>query len=414
MKEQVIFASHYLVNVLPRADIAAEENALPYFRTTDFVRGTGMSLSLDIRMKPRSGFRFRIIIFQTPYGLAEIAEEHKDVIRNNGSFPGSTTNPQGGYSCNSGIVSQHAEANNGLLCRLTSPYAELFKDQKATFDTVNVHDTFMSCKITKPYVSVLWDGKTKFVNRSGKPKTFKWNKFLPMNTTWRYPPAIHDGLIAESVTNKPDRKVFIMIFGVPFSGHFEDIDVPSRWKHPAEWDVDECPPMFKHGDMPSVVVDEDTDKKGKKADRMEDDVDIEKERGKRKRGRMSLEPGPPEAGPSKRPRSSYVTATNAAYLNNPDAAIMHDALLTALRQDRADRFAEVERMKKDHSALPDSDYYKVETDSFGWALDQAILFRPTIRVWFKPEYYKATKKPMTFRRCRFMKMFPSKYRRYRK
>ena len=204
MKEQVIFASHYMVNVLPRADIAAEENALPYYCTTDFVQGTDMSLSLDICMKPQSGFKFWIIIFQTPYSLAEIAEENKDMIQNNGSFPGSTTNPQGGYSCNSEIVSQHTDGNDGLLCWLTSPYVELFKDQKGTFDTVNVHDTFMSCKITKPYVSVLWDGKTKFVNWSGKPKTFKWNKFLPMNMTWQYPSAIHNELITESVTNKPD------------------------------------------------------------------------------------------------------------------------------------------------------------------------------------------------------------------
>ena len=73
-----------------------------------------------------------------------------------------------------------------------------------------------------------------------------------------------------------------------------------------------------------------------------------------------------------------MTATNAVYLKNPDAFIMHKALITALQQDQVDRFAEVEQMKKDHSALPDSDHYKVETDSFGWALDQAILFRPTI------------------------------------
>ena len=65
----------------------------------------------------------------------------------------------------------------------------------------------------------------KFVNQKKKATMTTWNKFLPLNTVWRYAPSVHDGVIGDTRNDWPDRKVFVMTFAAAITGQFKDNDM---------------------------------------------------------------------------------------------------------------------------------------------------------------------------------------------
>jgi hypothetical protein len=81
-----------------------------------------------------------------------------------------------------------------VICELTNTYEQLFQWQRKTYDHMEFQQALKVIHITKYMTKVIYEKHLIFTNRKKKQwKRFNWNHMYGTKTTWKYPPAFHDG-----------------------------------------------------------------------------------------------------------------------------------------------------------------------------------------------------------------------------
>src|SRR5579863_5453402 len=65
----LLFSSHYMINILPRAGLDLADQYSKFLRTTDMVWARGLLINLQVQVAVHSGYRLHLIMFQTPYNM---------------------------------------------------------------------------------------------------------------------------------------------------------------------------------------------------------------------------------------------------------------------------------------------------------------------------------------------------------
>ena len=77
------FVSYYMLNILPRGTPMSRDALMPYIRTTDMVRVRGIGYSLNFVLMPKSGFRLRLLMFQTPHDMRQLSIDSDETLDEN-------------------------------------------------------------------------------------------------------------------------------------------------------------------------------------------------------------------------------------------------------------------------------------------------------------------------------------------
>lgn len=206
---------------------------------------------------------------------------------------------------------------------------------------------------------------------------------IPLKTTWKYPPAIHDGIVERRFNPIPERKVFFMLIVTPIVGGVDD---PGQDMHGVELDRPLASdnlfrPLqyrgYREGSVvsdsfdppPEVPMDDNsqetvTRSKGKEKEAVDDAIRVKKERRARKT--------PAPDGPS--------DAASRDELHE-DSHGDFDTMVAALAQNR--RNARAEARERREAAGNDPDGGHVAVNKYGWAKDQTIMIRPTFTLFYK-------------------------------
>ena len=131
----VSYFSHYLLNMLPRSLPDVYDQYKYYLRNTDMVRVRGIGVHLDIFLAPHSGYRLRLLTFQTPYDMTQLTDN-----RLNDNSP---THPdgkivQGCYKSNGKLMSNlQANEDGRYIVTMNDGLSNLFGDQKVISDSTD-------------------------------------------------------------------------------------------------------------------------------------------------------------------------------------------------------------------------------------------------------------------------------------
>ena len=77
----------------------------------------GIQMHLNVAVAPRSAFRVRVILFQTPFSWSQISLGDGDG-GGNGRFRLTDNCPQGGFNCNGRMLTDIAVGANGVQVAL--------------------------------------------------------------------------------------------------------------------------------------------------------------------------------------------------------------------------------------------------------------------------------------------------------
>ncbi|KAI9448723.1 hypothetical protein F5148DRAFT_1292092 [Russula earlei] len=218
------FVCYYEVNTLIKPPVRNINEVQKFMRVTDMVRCTGININLEMMLQPKCGWRFRIMMFQTPYTMDDINKGHADDMPRNRALY-TADNQQGYYAPNAQLLTNHHVQPNGEYeCSLNPKFNDLFKYQRNNLDVLNYHTVLHSMRVSAPFCTVIYDKHTYFINRRNKMKKVVFNRLIPMSTTWKYEPTMHDDIIDNHPQDEqdPDRKVYIMIIGTPVTGGLND------------------------------------------------------------------------------------------------------------------------------------------------------------------------------------------------
>jgi hypothetical protein len=370
---------------------------LHQFRSADLVRATGIRYHLDISIQPKSGYKLRIIMFQSPKGWDDLNQGLKDndgeriYVGDGEGFSANGIDKQGGFHLEGGWFTKIQRKEDDETETVIHPaFAELFEWQRKTYNHLEFGQTLDRMKISHPHVRVIHEQRLVITNRTRLPKRKVVNKMYKTSTTWLYPPRVHDNSVLVE-KNVPDKKVFFMIIATPLFGGVED---PGQDMMGVDEFGEELPPendrvQYRYDRQGSVVhsdfgppvvvkpepVDEDDPSQG------------------------------PVAGPSgttHTPTPARVTWSKSA---TADVEVV-DAPLVDLNQEEDEvrqyvraleinrKFArgESEARKRDQPAKEKVDkppkppkppkVPKLETNAYGWAYNNTILIRPTFEVFW--------------------------------
>lgn len=358
----MVYGCHYMLNGIIRPKMGDERIQLNWFRRTDMVRGTGIQLHLDFQLQPKSGFKVRVILFQSPKDMDQLTdgdEEHDNSAQNP-----TAACPQGFFDLNGSVLTQFVENEDEIQAAMTNRYKELFQWQNKTFDHLNPDQMVHRMKIKAPSVATIYNRTLVFVNRRRTPRQFTFNRMVPLSTTWKYPPRIHDGIVDNSQHNTPDRKVYAMMLVTPIVGGVPDPGQPMHGFEEVErLTTDPLRPARSQSIGASVV-----------SDRFKDPDEGEE----------------PPSGPSGRTRSKTPTSSVKPEPATPGhdfasevpkgAEEQFETMLLALGANRQQARREAQQRKE---ALMDDPDPSRETNEYGWAIEQTIMIRPTFTVYFK-------------------------------
>ncbi len=115
--EFIAFASHYQINELDRIPTNNTGVLQPFWRKADMVCTCGIQMHLNVAVAPRSAFRVRVILFQTPFSWSQISLGDGDG-GGNGRFRLTDNCPQGGFNCNGRMLTDIAVGANGVQVAL--------------------------------------------------------------------------------------------------------------------------------------------------------------------------------------------------------------------------------------------------------------------------------------------------------
>lgn len=157
-----------------------------YKQMTDMIRVRGIAVHLDFILQPKSGFKLRFILFQSPYDMDQLSSDFTDENKLGDNKPsyGNNFTKQGFYEPNRTLLTRFEKDQNGeYLAAFHKGYRSHFREQKKIFDNVSAHITIQCLKINHPNTTVLMDQRINCINRKTKPKTFGYNHLIPSNTT---------------------------------------------------------------------------------------------------------------------------------------------------------------------------------------------------------------------------------------
>ena len=185
------------------------------------VRATGIHLELNVGVSPKSGWRVRLLLIQSPLDMNQITGNVD--INNYAYYPDEHQNPQGGFTLNGGSFTQVFSGADGYEASIVDKYKNMLRFQRKRYDHKEYQDVVSKLKVTHTQCKVVYEKNLLYINKKNDHRQFKFNYLLPSKTTWKYPYLIHDGTVDE--TNPygvPDRKMVFMILATPIYGGVHD------------------------------------------------------------------------------------------------------------------------------------------------------------------------------------------------
>jgi hypothetical protein len=409
------FSSYYMTSGIDKSVDSMDDRRRYWRRNSDMVRLRGLQVSTRMIIKAKSGFRVRMIVFQTPYNMGQILGDAS--IPDNRHEDADDDVIQGRFNCNAQIMTTVVKSDTGEIQQsyINDKFHNLFDKQVRIAQHTKLHDHMMTMKVTHPNVFVLSDKKRFFCNRSRDVKTFKWNVFRKLFTTIKYPPTVYGPFIEKGpfAYQEPDRKIFVMFIVTPAT---EQMEFPSGLQYPSfSIGVHDDPRhsdrlLYDDGDSRWLAapndrrVSEEPDQGAPYSETLftegpsmpkipegqDDQEDVEEEGG-------GTGPG---AGTGPETRSKGKARAASAGLGSsgfggfggdvpdpsdpPRVEELKDAFKQALAENRDDARREREREKKDRDRQgrpkpPGVEYELTER----WAEEQGMLLQPTLSMWWK-------------------------------
>jgi len=355
-------------------------------RTTDMVRVRGIGYQMSFVLQPKSGFRLRLIMFQTPYDMEQLTESATDSLSDNAPMFWSDKSVQGCFRPNGRMLTEFQKEDERYLAAVTEGYAEIFGQQKKLFDNQQAPALFQKMRINHPNVTVLMDRHVTAINRKTKPKTFGINRIVPSKTTWKYPTVQYDGEYKgfEQKDQIPDRKCYFMVIATPIFGvvvdpgqdmhdvsvhdppEIPDTGLPLVFQREGSVVSDAFgPPVAGPTTEPLETIDEDDRPATRSA------------KGKGKERQPSVAPRDSAIPDVEGPRLSAVGLTQ-------EAADQMEAMVKALAYHRETGKFERQKKAMEEAINPQT----VDVDQYGWSKNATIMFRPTFRLWWAPMIYR--------------------------
>lgn len=370
-KRACSFACHYAINQITRAKYGNMNSMLPYFRTSDWIRCTGIHIRLDMAIQPKSAFKLRVILFQSQFEFNDLAKTNK-FFSSNWPFKPNEHVKHGGLKVNGGMFVAGQENEDGIFeTAIHERYSNLFEYQRKSIDNLNFSDSVSRFKITNPHATPIFDRHLFYGNKGKTPKKLKYKRLLPSRTTWVYPPTVHDDVVDYHEDPIPDRKMYLMIIATPVFGG--DIIYPGQEMvvDPVEETFDE-PIQHRHERQGSIV-----------ADQFGEPVNVKLEQPEAGPSRIDKGKGPAHSTRSKTTNAPDPDADPDDEPDDPDGPPQPsgnpeiDEMVEALRINRETVRYEAKQRKANE---PPS---KEKVNEYGWAYNQTIMIRPTVELFFK-------------------------------
>jgi len=386
------FESHYMLNILPCGVPMSRDSLMPFIRTTDMVRVRGIGYSLNFVLRPKSGFKIRLLMFQTLYDMRQLSESCDNPMGENKPYLNSKHSIQGGYQPNGKMLCMFKTDDNGLYrANIREEFAYLFGPQKKIYDNQPNPATIVQLmKINHPNVTVLLDCHITAINQRNKPKSFGINRIVPSKTTWKYPTLVHSGGYqkCDPEEQMPDRKVFFMVLAMPIFGTVTDPggDMNGVVVDGDNEPTDEGPPptFQREGSVFSEVFGPTASGSGLET------IDEDGPRipaGPATRSSTKGKEKAVPATPSKTPKAPK--PVRPEFDQFPDMKLSDEAQDQMAAMVKALAFhREAEKYKRQKKAYDeDGDLSLKDVDEYGWSKYMSILFQPTFKIWWTPMVY---------------------------
>jgi len=380
----------------------SRDSLMPFVRTMDMVRVRGIGYSLNFVLRPKSGFRIHLIMFQMPYDMRQLSENAEMTMGENKPYLTLKFSIQGGYVLNGKILSMFRHDESGACqANIWDEFAHLFGVQKKIYDNQpNPATIVQTMKLNHPNVTVLLDRHLTAINRRNKPKMFGINRIVPSKMTWKYPTLVHSGGYQkyDQEDQAPDRKVFFMVLVTPICGSVIDPGGDMQGvtvDRDGEDAEDRPPPTFQRegsvfsdifGPVASTSQLETIDEDGPTI--LAGPATRSSTKGKEK--------AVPKATPSKTPKTPKPV--------QPDYDQMPDMQLSSEAQEQMNAMVKAlafhqeavkyERQRKAYDE--DGEPSPKDVDEYGWSKYMSILFRPTFKIWWTPMVYQKFVKTARF------------------
>jgi hypothetical protein len=260
-----------------------------------------------------------MFVFQTPYTFEQLTGVPRS---DNAPWAPTDSNINGGFNLNGDWFTQLNNQEQGIEAAIKPKYKNFFRLQRKVYDHLSFDTALQKINLQHPFVKVLYQKRLTYINRGTFQRKFRFNKLIPMSTTWKFPYMVHDGKIEEGCANFPDRKVYVMFIATPIFGGIED---PGQNMHGLELaaNIDENEPQRRFERFGSHVDERFVDNPPEP-----EEMDVGSQ------------------GPTTRSKGKQ---------REQDAGP-----------------AEVRKSKA-----------KIETNEYGWAYNQTIMIRPTFEIWWK-------------------------------
>ena len=131
------YACHYQLSHVPRSTFELQDRARYWQRLGDMIRIPGIQGKLKMIVKPKSGFRIRVLLLQTPFRFSGLVGDGPVEDDNAGSLP-SDEDPMGSFRPSLEHMSQIVENEEGMVCCSLNPrFAPLFDRQMPVMNDMN-------------------------------------------------------------------------------------------------------------------------------------------------------------------------------------------------------------------------------------------------------------------------------------
>lgn len=370
------FVSYYMVSHIPRSVPEPGDRVRYWKRNSDMARLTGLQVKVEMIVKPKSGFRVRLLLIQTPFDMADMTSESD--TENNQARIGTRNDPQGSFASSLQYMSSVLEETdeNGvtsLTASVSNRFSGLFDRQLKDQTDTSFHDELMTMRVTHPNTVVLSDSRMFVRNRKNVTRTFKWKKFRPLRTTVRYPPVYHADQSEQGEYNRvtfeeyPDRKIYAFFIITPAKEQYEIPD--TGYKNavmPEPADERGMARTVRFGSVDPEQIHPLPDPLAGPAGGSGGDLDPVEE------AEEYAEDGGVGDGSGRQTRSQ----TGQIDYSRMGAAVA-TALLVNREKAKKEREEEKRKQREEKEARADHLFTNM------WAEDQGMLFKPTFNLWFK-------------------------------
>ena len=227
------FTSYYMTSYIERCSFDPQDRLRPWRRLNDMIRLTGIKVGVEFHIAPKSRFRVRMLIFQTPYHMKDILGKVDDKgevdlgFDDNMACNCTLDKPQGAFLPNAQLLSACVKNAQGQLdmAFVNHQFAPMFDKQIRETSHLGFHDEVMKMRVTHPNIHLVADRKTWIKNHKSHTRRVTWNVFRKLDTTIKFPPVTYSREM-EGFPFKnqiPDRKIFVMFVMTPAR---EQVDVP--------------------------------------------------------------------------------------------------------------------------------------------------------------------------------------------